>query len=199
MTEYSDLRRGARVYVALVVLAGAAVVAHSVHRLYIDPIGPQWFVLAALTLLTGSFTVKVPSIAAYLSVSETFVFASVLIFGPAAGAITVLLECLVILFWMKRGASIHKLLFNTAALAIAIWVSGTIFFLTSGIHAPYSRSSLTASRALVSAACIHATVFLAQQLACCDSALVLRRSNRHLESGGTTSYGCPSIISAEHL
>jgi len=142
MTEFKDLRRLAKLYVVLVVFAGAAIVAHSIHQLYVDPIGPQWFVLAALTLLTGSFTVKVTSIAAYLSVSETFVFASVLIFGASAGAITVLLECLVILFWMKRGASIHKLLFNTAALAIAIWVSGTVFFLTSGIE-PYAKHAST--------------------------------------------------------
>ncbi len=142
MTEFKDLRRGARAYVVVVVVAGAAVIAHSAHQLYVDPPGPQWFVLAALTLLTASFTVKVPAIAAYISVSETFVFASVLIFGASAGAITVLLECLVVLFWMKRGASIHKLLFNTAALAVAIWASGTVFFLFSGIE-PYSKHAAT--------------------------------------------------------
>ena len=113
--------------------------AYSVHRLYVDPIGSQWFILAALTLLTGSFTVKVPSTNASLSVSETFVFASVLLFGAAAGAITVLLECLIILFWMKPGGrSVQRILFNVAAPAIAIWVSGTVFYWMSGI-APYSQ------------------------------------------------------------
>src|ERR1700730_15662585 len=93
----------ARAYVTTVVLLGSVTVLHSAHKLYVDPIGSQWFLLAALTLLTGSFTVKVPSTNASLSVSETFVFASVLLFGAAAGAITVLLECLIILFWMKPG------------------------------------------------------------------------------------------------
>src|SRR6188768_2409161 len=111
MTEFRSLRGIAKVYVASVVLAGAGVVAYSIHALSVEPIGSQWFVLAGLTLLTGSFTVKVPTISAYLSVSETFVFASVLLFGAQAGAITVLLECLIILFWMKpHGGSIHKIL-----------------------------------------------------------------------------------------
>src|ERR1051326_4325375 len=103
MTSLSELRPIAKVYIVAVVLTGAAVIASSVHQLYVNPIGAQWFVLAALTLLTGSFTLKVPSINASISVSETFVFASVLLFGPSAGAITVLLECLTIAFWMRPG------------------------------------------------------------------------------------------------
>jgi putative nucleotidyltransferase with HDIG domain len=138
MREFLKLRPLARAYVTAVVLLGVAAVAHSIRILYSAPIGGQWFILAALTLLTGSFTVKVPSINASLSVSETFVFASVLIFGPAAGAVTVLLECLIILFWMKPGGRVlHRVLFNTAAPAISIWVSGGTFFFLSGIK-PYS-------------------------------------------------------------
>ena len=138
MQEFLKLRPLGRVYVGLVVLLGVATLAHSARAIYLHPIGSQWFVLAGLTLLTGSFTVKVPSTNASLSVSETFVFASVLYFGPESGAITVLLECVVILLWMKpRGRPLHQILFNTAAPAIAIWVSGTTFFLISGKQ-PYS-------------------------------------------------------------
>ena len=140
MGEFSVLRPSVRVYVGAIVVVGLATLAHSAHQLYLEPLGTQWFVLAALTLLTGSFTVKVPSINAHISVSETFVFASVLLFGPAAGAITVLLECLVINFWIKHGRPLHRVLFNITAPAIAIWLSGRIFFFTSGIE-PYSKQS----------------------------------------------------------
>src|SRR5580765_1052752 len=136
MTEFRSLGKGARTYVTLVVLAGAWTIAHSVHQLYIQPVNTQWFVLAALTLLTGSFTVKVPSISAHLSVSETFVFASVLMFGAEAGALTVTLECLIITCWMRPRSSLHKTLFNTAAPAISLWISAKVFFAT-GIR-PYS-------------------------------------------------------------
>jgi putative nucleotidyltransferase with HDIG domain len=141
MREFLQLRPLARAYVTTVVLFGTAIVTYSVRTLYVEPIGSEWFILAGLTLLTGSFTVRVPSINASLSVSETFVFASVLLFGPAAGAITVLLECLIILFWMKPGSRpVHRVLFNTAAPAIAIWVSGQTFYVLSGIQ-PYSQST----------------------------------------------------------
>jgi putative nucleotidyltransferase with HDIG domain len=133
MTEFRKLRPVARVYIASVALAGAAVVAHSFYTLNVDPVPTQWLILAALTLLTGSFTVKIPSINAHLSVSETFVFVSVLMFGAAAGTVTVLLECLIILFWMKSSKPVHQILFNTAAPAIAIWVSATAFFAVSEI------------------------------------------------------------------
>jgi putative nucleotidyltransferase with HDIG domain len=58
-------------------------------------------------------------------------------FGAEAGTVTVLLECLIILFWMKPPQPIHRILFNTAAPAIAIWCSATLFFALSGIE-PYA-------------------------------------------------------------
>jgi diguanylate cyclase (GGDEF)-like protein/putative nucleotidyltransferase with HDIG domain len=148
MSEFKDLRPRARAFIAAIVAAGAAVLATSLHALYVEPIDPQWFVFAGLTLLTGSFTVKVPGINASLSVSETFVFASVLLFGAAAGAVTVLLECLIILFWMRPGRSIHKILFNIAAPAIAIWASATVFFAISGIQPYADQSALVPLRSL---------------------------------------------------
>src|SRR5262245_26990724 len=140
MGDFANLKPNVRAYVAVVVLAGFIALAQSIHRLYIEPIGEQWFILAALTLLTGSFTVKVPSINAHISVSETFVFASVLLFGPAAGAITVLLECLIINFWIKHGRPLHRVLFNITAPSVAIWVSGHIFYLVARIE-PFSQQS----------------------------------------------------------
>ena len=132
MSEFSKLKPIAKAYVTSVVVVGTMVLAASALSLYQDPLGSRWFVLAILTLLTGSFTVKVPSTNASLSVSETFVFASVLLFGPAAGTITVLLECLIILFWMNpQGKPLHRVLFNLAAPAVSIWISGTVFFLVA--------------------------------------------------------------------
>lgn len=75
MNAFLKLKPTARLYVVTVVLLGALTVAHAVRQLYLSPISSQWLILAGLTLLTGSFTVKVPSTNASLSVSETFVFA----------------------------------------------------------------------------------------------------------------------------
>lgn len=138
--QFQALRPKARLYITLVVLAGVFVIGSSVHQLIVNPISNRWLILAALTLLTGSFNVKVSSINAYISVSEAFVFASILLFGTPAGTATVVIECLVILLWMKREMRfLHRVLFNMAAPAVAVWTAGTAFYLLSGIE-PYSRA-----------------------------------------------------------
>ena len=73
--EFTTLRPIAKIYIGVIVLAGVSVIGHSVYQLTSEPIGNRWVILALLTLLTGSFNVKVPSINAYISVSEAFVFA----------------------------------------------------------------------------------------------------------------------------
>src|SRR4051794_36375130 len=96
--------RLASTYVGVVIVAGAFVFAASVRQMYVAPVSSQWFILAALTLLTGSFTIGMSTLPARVSVSETFVFASVLLFGTPAGTITVVLESLVMSFWLNANA-----------------------------------------------------------------------------------------------
>src|ERR1700755_3342618 len=116
IATFQDLRSSARAYPACVVFCGAVVIGHSVFQLVANPISNRWLILAVLTLLTGSFNVKVSSINAYISVSEAFVFASILLFGTPAGTATVLIECMVILLWIKKeGRLLHRVLFNLAA------------------------------------------------------------------------------------
>jgi putative nucleotidyltransferase with HDIG domain len=119
-------------YVGAVSIAGAIVVAHSLLAAFLAPPPAEWLVLAGLTLFTGSFTVKVPAQHARLSVSETFVFTSTLLFGPAAGTVTAVLEALVMSFWLKR-SSLSRVFFNISAPAIAIWTAAQTFFLISGL------------------------------------------------------------------
>ena len=139
VADFTALRPIARIYISLVVLAGASVIAHSIYQLTAEPIGNRWIILALLTLLTGSFNVKVPSINAYISVSEAFVFASILLFGTPAGTATVVIECMVVVFWMKpESRLLHRVLFNMAAPSVSVWTAGTAFYLLSGI-APYSK------------------------------------------------------------
>jgi putative nucleotidyltransferase with HDIG domain len=160
MTGFAQIRRPARAYVAAVVLAGTVAVAQSIHRLLLDPPGTQWLVIALLTLLTGSFSVKVASINARISVSEAFVFVAVLLFGAPAGTITVLLEALTVIFWMTPGGQpSHRLLFNLAAPAVALWVSATIFFLFPGVQ-PYSRHPIPLPELLLPLTAFTALYFL---------------------------------------
>ncbi len=116
-------------------LLGAGAIAHSTYQLYANPIGWNWFVLAILTLLSGSATVKLPSVPATISISETFVVTSVLLFGPAAGTLTVALDALVISLWLaRRGHQLHQIVFNICALPASVWVSAQLFYAISGLQ-----------------------------------------------------------------
>src|SRR6185436_5102212 len=142
----SRASRLASSYLVVVILAGTFVFAASIREMYLAPVSSQWFILAALTLLTGSFTIGMSTLPARVSVSETFVFASVLLFGTSAGTITVVLESLVMSFWLNKNARAPKrLLFNAAATALAIWISGTVFYSFPGVQPHLHNSTSGAS------------------------------------------------------
>lgn len=122
------------VYVPSVSAAGLLVVGHCISTLAQQPLQKELLVLAILTLFTGSFTIKIPSIPARLSVSETFVFASVLLFGPCAGTVTVAIEILVVIAsgTGRKTRDPLRVLFNVSSAALSIWIASQLFYLTVG-------------------------------------------------------------------
>src|SRR6478672_4814440 len=124
-----------QVYVAGVVAAGAAMITQSFYDLARHPIGLNWAILAVLTLVSGSATVRLPSLPATISVSETFVFTSVLVFGSAAGTLTVALDAFVISLWSyRKGHPLYKIVFNLFALPLTIWIASQLFFYQANIQ-----------------------------------------------------------------
>ena len=124
----SRLSLGARVYITVIVVAGTLAVAASVYDLTVAPPNSQWLVLAFLAFLTGSFSIKLPSISARISVSEAFVFAAVLLFGPSAATIIVTLDAIILSSWASsRRHSKVRAAFNICAAATAIWVAAHLF------------------------------------------------------------------------
>lgn len=132
-----SLSKTGRLYLLTVSAIGMTIAAYSIYHVVVAQVDLQWLVLAALTLLTGNFTVRVPRINARLSVSDTFVFASVLLFGPSAGTITVLLDALVISLRSTHFKQPIRVLFNLSVAALSTWVAAQIFFATAQIE-PYS-------------------------------------------------------------
>jgi putative nucleotidyltransferase with HDIG domain len=123
------------IYIHAVSALGLLIIGHCISTLIQDPIDIQWIALAVLALFTGSLTIRIPSVSARLSVSETFVFASVLLFGTCAGTITIALEILIAVsgVWWRKSTDFQRILFNVSAGASSIWVAGTTFYLVSGI------------------------------------------------------------------
>ncbi len=123
------------IYITAVVALGGWLLGRALLELAAHPPGATWLALLALAALASSFTVKLPSLPAKLSASEAFVYSTVLLFGPAAGAVTVAVDALVITFWMdRRQKSISRVLFNATAPVIAITAGGAVFFHTSSLE-----------------------------------------------------------------
>src|SRR3954471_17954878 len=139
MSGQSALSRSGAIYVYSVIAVGLTVVFFSVHDLAGQALHPkpgfyQWYMLAALTLLSASVTIKLPSVPATISISETFVFTAVLIFGPSAGAVIVALDGFLISIWPNRRKEFHRVAFNVTAPALSIWLSAKVYYLFPGVH-----------------------------------------------------------------
>ncbi len=135
------MSRTGRIYIAAVIGVGFLVIGESLFRVWQAPLGSQglqWVLLAILTIISGSASVELPRANVSISISEAFVFTAVLLYGPAAGTLTVALDGLVISFWVaRRRPEFHRTLFNIAAPAFSAWCSSHLFFAVSGI-APLS-------------------------------------------------------------
>jgi len=120
-------------YVGLVLAAGALVLTQSVAEVFRAPHPWQWMLFGACGILTGSFTLRIASVSASISVADTFFIATALLFGPGPAAVVMAIDTGVI-SWRKRH-SWHRVAFNTAAPALSIWVAGHVFFALSGVTA----------------------------------------------------------------
>ena len=134
MAPIQPRSRLGQAYLTAVPWIGTAVLLWALVDLYLHPPNSSWWALATLTILTGSFTVKIPGLVARLSVSEPFVFAATLWFGPSVGAVTAALDALVMSLWLMPGLkTFHRLSFNVSVLVISIWTASQVFFGISGI------------------------------------------------------------------
>jgi len=144
------------VFLAAVVATGAAIIAHSVLSLHAPLLNGYALLLAALTIAGGRFTIQIPGRPATVSVSEVFVFASVLLFGPAVPVLTVAIDGLYISVTQKN-RRLYRTLFNVAEPAISTWTAAQAFFAVAGV-APGAPLS-TSMPVLVPAAVAMAGVF----------------------------------------
>ncbi|MGE0392899.1 MAG: HD domain-containing phosphohydrolase [Vicinamibacterales bacterium] len=118
----------ALLFVVLVLCAGAAVLARAATGLLSASPPVEWLFFAALSLLSGAFNIKVPAIPARISVSEAFVFATVLLYGPEAATLVVTLDAVMMSVRLRSSRKyLFRTPFNVAAAAFSIWVSGQVY------------------------------------------------------------------------
>jgi putative nucleotidyltransferase with HDIG domain len=146
-----------RTYFGLVISIGSLILLQSAYDLIRNPIPIGLYVLAALTIISGSARLAIPSMkgaVASTSISDTFIITGALVFGPAAGIAIAELDGLVMSYTLPpaasspSGRSALRLLFNITAPAIAVWLPANVFLLLAGAPAS-SFDGLTTGRLLI--------------------------------------------------
>jgi diguanylate cyclase (GGDEF)-like protein/putative nucleotidyltransferase with HDIG domain len=139
MARSSQLSPLGWTFVLSVIVAGATTIAFSLYEIHYDPPLWTWLILAALTLISGTFAIEVPTISVMFSVSEIFVFTAVLLYGAPAATLIVALDGL-ILNISSATRRPERFFFNIAEPALSVWIPSQLFFLLVGIP-PMSRAS----------------------------------------------------------
>jgi putative nucleotidyltransferase with HDIG domain len=112
-------------YVRGVILLGAGLGVVSVIALARSSVDPKWWFFLLLTVASSWATLRVPGMPISFSIADTFIFASALVFGPVAGALTAAVDGLVLSFRMASSLrTVERIAFNASGPAIAIWVAG---------------------------------------------------------------------------
>jgi putative nucleotidyltransferase with HDIG domain len=141
-------------FVTAVIAAGAAAIVHSALAVPAASWSVYAIALAALTIVTGRFTIKVPGRSVTVSVSEVFLFASILLYGQAIATLTIALDGLLASL-TQRNRRLYRSLFNIAEPAISTWTAAWIFFAIAGVsprgaapaHTPLGISATVAMAA----------------------------------------------------
>ena len=108
---HDSTRNWLRVWVLAVDVIGALVIVQSLISLQTTPHRYEWLFFALLTAVAGSFSLKIGSISARVTISDTFFITTALLFGPAPATLAVALGTLVS-SW-RRGHARDRVTFNT--------------------------------------------------------------------------------------
>src|SRR5881227_3330017 len=125
-----------KAYMLVVIASAAAVATYSAIHLPVARLDMRFLALAILTIVIASrLTVRIPRISGHISVSDTFFFLTMLVYGGQAAVLLAAVEtlCLSLQFGKKQ---IHikplTIAFNSALMACSTFVTFTLVQLLFG-------------------------------------------------------------------
>ena len=146
-----------RLWIQLVASFGLLVILQSLFSLQATPHRYEWLFFAALAVLTGSFSMKVGSVTASVTIADTFFITTALLFGPAPATLAIALGTCVS-SW-RRGHARERVAFNTATTSLGIWAGSHVFFLLAGVP-PLTQTQAPAAQVIVPLLSLTAVYFL---------------------------------------
>ena len=146
-----------RLYVYFVVALGAATIVSSLFALVHTPQPAACLLFGVLAIVSGVFTMKMASVPANVSVSETFFIAASILFGAAPATILVAI-CTGGVSWHRRHSP-QRILFNTAAPALSIWLGAQTFFRIAAVS-PLAQGAHPIQTVIMPLLCLTLVFFL---------------------------------------
>lgn len=111
-----------QIYVCLIIATGAFVVAFSAAHITRQQVDVRFLLLALATVLIGPrLSIKIPRVRAHISVSDTFIFLSLLLFGGEAAILLATTEALC--SSLRIGSKVRTHLFNSSVMACATFLT----------------------------------------------------------------------------
>jgi diguanylate cyclase (GGDEF)-like protein/PAS domain S-box-containing protein len=145
--DATDRQRWATPYLWAVVALGAAALAHTFWRLDASRFDLRFALLAVVTLAFGSrIVVQIPRVKGHISVSDTFVLLSILLFGGDAGVLLAAVDG----FFISRRTTKRALTraFNVAVFSLSTWLTVWSLRLLFGPIPALTESDYTSSFAM---------------------------------------------------
>lgn len=126
-----------QVYMWSLVTTGAAIALLSVYYLPYDKLDAQFFFLCLMVIASSMIAIKIPRVSGRITVSDTFVFLGMLMYGGAAAILLSALEGVAVTLIISKKPRVFLL--NSAILATSTFVTSTVLNLAFGPPADIPR------------------------------------------------------------
>lgn len=131
MTPNDKSNNIAKVLRAIVSAVGLSVFAYACFALSFQPINFEWILLSAVTVLMVSrVDIGIPKDRSAVTLSDAFLFISVLLFGTYPSVVLAGLDAAACAFQFKQRR--RMILFNAAAMSMSIFAAGSIVSIVAG-------------------------------------------------------------------
>ena len=132
-----------QVYMWSLVTAGAVIVLFSLYQLPIHGLDARFFFLCLMVGASSLIAIKIPKVSGRITVADTFVFLTLLLYGGAAAVLVSALEG--ICATLKISKRPRTILFNSAILATSTFITATIVTWTMGSPVKIIENGFTAN------------------------------------------------------
>lgn len=165
-----------QVYMWSLVTAGAAVTLVSIYALPFGKLDARFIFLCLMVVASSLVAIRIPHVSGRITVADTFIFLTMLLFGGAAAILLSALEGVAATLAISKRP--RTILFNSAILAISTFCTATVLNLTVGLPDAFGGFTPTFFKAI----CVMALV----QYIANTTLIAIEKASKLKESAWTT-------------